>query len=94
MPVALPAGGAGGVFDGGRAATRGAEATADASATASTEATSKAMATAIGVAAASSQAQAAAGTTCAAIAAGHGELHHSCEGGRGHHRNGEHSVTS
>jgi hypothetical protein len=58
VPVALPAGGgAGGVFDGGRAeATRRAEATSDGSATASTEATSKAMAAAIGVAAASTQA--------------------------------------
>lgn len=82
MPVALPAGGGGGVLDGGRAATRGAQTTTDASATARTEATSKAMAAAVGVAAASSQAQAAAGTTCTAIAAGHGGLHHSCEEGR------------
>ena len=79
MPVALPAGGGGGVLDGGRAATRGAQATTEASATARTEATSKAMAAAVGVAAASSQAQAAAGTACTAIAAGHGGLHHSCE---------------
>ena len=79
MPVALSAGGGGGVLDGGRAATRGAQATTEASATARTEAPSKAMAAAVGVAAASSQAQAAAGTTCTAVAAGHGGLHHSCE---------------